>query len=159
MKRALYWLWRVLPLPKSLRSVLMWAVNRKFVVGTAVLIRNAQGELLLFKHTYRKDFPWGFPGGYLMRGEDPAGAIQREIREESGFEVRNLRLLEVIQTPEMPRIEVLFEGELAEADVRAFLPSVEVVAARFFPLSDLPALMPEHREILARYGWVKKGSN
>jgi hypothetical protein len=23
MKRALYWLWRVLPMPKSLRSVLM----------------------------------------------------------------------------------------------------------------------------------------
>lgn len=155
MKRALYWLWRVLPLPKSLRSVLMWAINRKFVVGTAALIRNAQGELLLFKHSYRKDFPWGFPGGYLMRGEDPADAISREVMEESGMAIRNLKLLEVIQSPEMARIEVLFEGELAGADVRAFVPSVEVVEARFFPLSDLPALMPEHREILARYGWVK----
>ncbi len=149
MKPVLYWLWRVLPLPKRLRYVLMYLVNRKFVVGTAVLIRNLQGEILLFNHSYRKETPWGFPGGYLMRGEDPREAIQREIREESGLRVKNLGLLEVIQSVETPRLEVMFEAELdTDAD---FTPSIEVSAARFFALDDLPELLPEHEEIIKRF--------
>ena len=149
MNQGLYWLWRVLPMPKWLRSCLMWFINRKFVVGTAALILNERGEILLFKHFYRKDTPWGFPGGYLRRGESPQDAIQREIQEESGFHIKIHQLLEVIQSLEMARIEVLFLGELIGKD--DFIPSTEVIEARFFDVNQLPALLPEHEAILRRH--------
>ena len=127
----------------------MWLINTKFVVGTSVLIQNDQGEILLFKHLYRKDVPWGFPGGYVMRGENPDQAIQRELTEESGLQLNNLQLLEVIQSPEMPRMEILFSGELVgEID---FIPSMEVIKAQFFPIDQLPDLLPEHQAIIERY--------
>jgi len=149
MKRFLYWLWRVIPLSKRLRAPILWFGNRKFVVGIAVLILNDRGEILLFKHTYRKDFPWSFPGGYLQKNENPDAAIQREIFEESGFKINNLKLLEIILSPEMPRLEVLFQADLSGKP--AFTPSIEVSEARFFPLDDLPELEPEHLATIRRY--------
>ena len=149
MKPFLYWLWRILPLTKSIRSGLMWLINAKFVVGTSVLIQNDRGEILLFKHTYRKDIPWGFPGGYVMRGENPDQAIQRELTEESGLKIKNLQLLDVIQSLEIPRMEILFGGEL-DGEIN-FNPSMEVIKAQFFPIDQLPDLIPEHQAIIEHY--------
>ena len=149
MKHILYWLWRILPLTKSMRSCLMWLINAKFVVGTSILIQNDAGEILLFKHSYRKGIPWGFPGGYMIRGENPDQAIQRELMEESGFEIKNLKLIEVIQSKEMARMEMLFSGVLE--DDRLFVPSKEVAEARFFSPDQLPELIPEHQAIIDRH--------
>ncbi|MBW6466180.1 MAG: NUDIX domain-containing protein [Brevefilum sp.] len=149
MKQLLYWLWRNLPLTKSMRSCLMWLFNTKFVVGTSILIQNDTGEILLFKHSYRKNTPWGFPGGYVMRGENPDQAIQRELMEESGFEIKNLKLIEVFQSREMARMEMLFSGELEDDQV--FAPSREVAEARFFSRDQLPELIPEHQAIVDRH--------
>ena len=149
LKKFLYWLWRVLPLPMGIRTPILWMGNKKFVIGIGALIFNEGGELLLFKHTYRKDVPWSFPGGYLKNREDPDAAIKREIREESGFEIRILKLLEINLSHEMARFEVLYLAELV-GEVK-FVPSVEVVEARFFPLDQLPELLPEHKTIIERY--------
>jgi 8-oxo-dGTP pyrophosphatase MutT (NUDIX family) len=132
-----------------MRSFLMWLINAKFVVGTSILIQNDAGQILLFKHSYRKELPWGFPGGYVMRGEDPDQAIQRELMEESGFTIKNLKLVEVIQSTEMARMEMLFSGALE--DNQAFIPSKEVAEARFFSPDQLPELIPEHKAIIERY--------
>lgn len=149
MKKFLYWLWRVLPLPMGIRAPILWLGNRKFVVGISALILNQQGEILLFKHTYRKDVPWAFPGGYMKNHEDPKAAIKREILEESGFEIKILKLLQVIHSDEMARLEVLFQGELIGET--GFVPSVEVAEACFFALDQLPELLPEHEVIIERY--------
>ena len=149
IKKWLYWLWRVLPLPKKLRGPILWLGNSKYIIGIAALIRNEQGEVLLFKHTYRTNCDWGFPGGYLKWREEPQAAMAREIFEEAGFKVRVIRPLEVILTPQMARLEVLFEAELVGE--MAFKPSHEVVDARFFPLDGLPEILPEHRALIEKY--------
>lgn len=154
MKRFLYWLWRVIPLSKRMRAPILWFGNRKFVIGISALILNDLGEVLLFKHTYRRDVPWSFPGGYLKKHEDPDEAMKREIFEESGFEINILKPLEVARSHEMARFEVLYQAELvSESD---FIPSIEVAEARFFPLNALPELLPEHKAIIDRHVRVEK---
>ena len=149
MKKWLYWLWRALPIPKKLRGPILWVGNRKFIVGIAALILNDRNEILLFKHTYRTDCEWGFPGGYLKGREDPGAAIQREIFEEAGLEIRIVDLLEIIRSQEMTRLEVLFQAELVGE--LHFRPSHEVVEARFFGRDALPELLPEHRALIEKY--------
>ncbi|MFW5713088.1 MAG: NUDIX domain-containing protein [Brevefilum sp.] len=153
MKKWLYWLWRVLPIPKILRGPILWFGNRKFIIGIAALIINERGEVLLFKHTYRKDCDWGFPSGYLKGHENPETSIEREILEESGLAVRVLDVLEIIRSEDMPRLEVLFRAELSGE--LSFKPSHEVSEARFFPAKDLPELLPEHRALIEKYGVFK----
>jgi len=149
MKRFLYWLWRVIPLSKRMRAPILWLGNRKYVIGISALILNEQGEVLLFKHTYRNDFPWSFPGGYLKGHEYPDDAMKREIKEESGFEINILKPLEVSRSHEMARFEVLYQAELVSEAV--FVPSIEVSEARFFAMDQLPELLPEHEAIIDKY--------
>lgn len=150
MKKWVYWLWRVLPIPEKLRGLILWLGNRKFIIGIAALILNDRGEILLFKHTYRTDCNWGFPGGYLKGRENPAAAIQREVMEESGLVLKTLEVLEVIRSAEMDRLEILFRAELV-GELR-FIPSYEVIEAQFFPLDQLPELLPEHQALIEKYG-------
>ena len=55
-------------------------------VAAYAVIVDARGMLLAHRH----DGPraaWTLPGGGLEAGEDPADAVVREVREETGFDV------------------------------------------------------------------------
>jgi ADP-ribose pyrophosphatase YjhB (NUDIX family) len=52
------------------------------------------GEILLVRE--RSDGLWTLPGGWADPGDSPAEAVEREVREESGFEARATRLLMVL---------------------------------------------------------------
>lgn len=58
------------------------------------MIRNEKGEILLLEHYIRPLSAWGLPGGFLERGEQPEEGIRREIREETGLELDDLRMVE-----------------------------------------------------------------
>ncbi len=58
------------------------------------LVRNDRGELLLCKmKPDRGVFPgeWGLPGGGIEPGERMIEALQRELREELGIQVTDIR--------------------------------------------------------------------
>lgn len=58
-------------------------------VAAAVIER--PGEFLLAQRPAGKPYPgyWEFPGGKIEPGEEPRGALARELREELGIEVRD----------------------------------------------------------------------
>jgi 8-oxo-dGTP diphosphatase len=62
-------------------------------VGAVGVVVRADGCVLLVEHVLRTDFPWGLPGGYVNRGEEPREAVRREIEEELGLHVEAGRLL------------------------------------------------------------------
>ena len=63
-----------------------------FAAGGIVLINK---KVLLVKNRLRKEYEnnyssgfWGFPKGHLEEGETPLEAAEREVFEETGFEVK-----------------------------------------------------------------------
>ena len=52
------------------------------------------GALLLVRE--RSDSGWTLPGGWVDVGEAPSEAVEKEVREESGFVVRATKLLAVL---------------------------------------------------------------
>ncbi|SHT57084.1 Putative MutT/NUDIX-family protein [Mycobacteroides abscessus subsp. abscessus] len=60
--------------------------------GSVVIILNEENEVLLQK---RHDGYWGLPGGLMDLGESFEEVAKREVFEETGLVVENLKLLNV----------------------------------------------------------------
>ena len=53
-------------------------------VAAGALFFDDQGRVLLVHPTYKDT--WDIPGGYVERGESPAAACRRELKEELGID-------------------------------------------------------------------------
>ncbi|MEM3775091.1 MAG: NUDIX hydrolase, partial [Candidatus Micrarchaeaceae archaeon] len=59
-------------------------MKRCIVAGAVVF--NPNGRLLLIRH--RKLGIWVYPGGHLEDGENPMECAKREVKEETGIDIR-----------------------------------------------------------------------
>ena len=137
MKRRLLSLWGALPLPGWLRRALVLLAVNKFPVGVTGVLRNGSGQVLMFRHTYRGQYPWGLPAGWLKAGETPEEAIVREIEEESSMRASIERMLLARSAPETRHLDLVY---LCRLDGGAFRPSDEVVEMGWFARDGLPVM-------------------
>ena len=75
------------------------------VATVGALIREAGGRLLMIQ-THKWKHKWGIPGGKIQRGEACEAALRREIREETGLELTEVRFVMVqdcVEPPEFMR--------------------------------------------------------
>ena len=132
-------------LPVRLRTALTWCLNTHFIVGTVAIIEDGDGRILLARHTYKRRAPWGLPGGFVRRGEDPSETIVREIAEEVGLKVE-LRGPVTVQREGRRHLTIVYGGRLTGGTVRS---SDEVSEARFVvPGSWPPGLREDHRVLI-----------
>lgn len=75
---------------------------RHVVVDALVLKEN---KILLIKRTKKilEGGKWGLVGGFVERNENLIEAIKREIIEESGYKVKDIKLLTIIDNPNRPK--------------------------------------------------------
>jgi ADP-ribose pyrophosphatase YjhB (NUDIX family) len=78
-------------------------VSPRNYVGAVGVVFNDRGEVLLAQHSYRTDYEWGLPGGWVAPGENPADAVIREIAEELKIDVTVERLLVCDKVPAVRR--------------------------------------------------------
>jgi 8-oxo-dGTP pyrophosphatase MutT (NUDIX family) len=124
-----------------------WFVFRPRTRGAKVILVNA-GEVLLLRHTYEPGL-YGLPGGGLDAGEDPIAGLRREVSEELGVELGDVRLVGVVESDaEYKRDTVhVFTAELPQRDGLAPDP-IEISELRWASPLALPAVGPVTDEIL-----------
>ncbi len=153
MRQLLLRVWE-LPWPSSMRRAVEPVVRLRwlqrilvphFLVGVVGLIENERGELLVLRHTYRQEYPWGLPTGFLEHGEQPSDALKREIEEEVGFQVDLSSVRDVYVDEERHLVNIIYTGKYRGG---AFVSSSEVSEARFFPLDQLPSLLPDQARLV-----------
>lgn len=72
--------------------------DKKIGVSQKAIVFNKEGKILIIRRTAKNPiYPlyWDLPGGILDFGEDLRKSILREIKEETGLKVKNLKLIEV----------------------------------------------------------------
>ena len=112
-------------------------------IGVSVVILNDESVLLIL----RGDFPvWGLPGGVVESGESIAEAAIREVREETGLDIRLTRLVGIYFRPQGAEgnHQALFTAEVwcGEAKPDGF----ESLKVEWFPVEHLPErLLGMHR--------------
>ena len=122
-------------------------VRPQYQVAAGAIILNEQGQLLLCEHTYRRQHPWGLPGGGIQFGEDPAEALRRELWEETGLSMKEAKLLMVENSKEARRVALTY---LCTGVSGTFIPSDEVSAIRYFDIEGLPDLAREQRTTIEK---------
>lgn len=94
-----------------------------FLVGVKAFVLNEKEEILVLQRSASAPSNpnvWDLPGGLLDYDEMPKEAIEREILEETGLELINLKIHSntVFKRLEQPTVVVLYVGEAFEADVQ-----------------------------------------
>ncbi len=135
LKETVRRIWRLIS--PDTRAWLVRKTQSSFTVSAAAVVLNEKGEVLLLNHVLRPYSNWGFPGGFIDHGEQAEEAIRREVREETGIELTELKLHSIRNSG--AHIEVLFS---AIADGEPSVRSAEIIELRWFVADDLPAEIP-----------------
>jgi ADP-ribose pyrophosphatase YjhB (NUDIX family) len=136
-----------MPISEYLRD-LRAKVGRRLLLlpGVAAIVRDAEHRVLFIRRA--DNGQWGLPAGAIDPGETPAEAVAREVREETGLDVRPSRVAGVFGGP---GFRVHYEnGDEAEYTVIVFDCEVvggtlspadgEALELRYFAPDDAPEL-------------------
>jgi 8-oxo-dGTP diphosphatase len=123
-------------------------------VDIILVTRGLHPKVLLIR---RKHDPfagkWALPGGFVDMDETLEAAAHRELREETGLEVKKLEQLHAFGDPSRdPRGRTIAVAYLAVVDLAKLNPRAgdDAAEAGWFSLQKPPPLAFDHREILAR---------
>ena len=71
-------------------------MEKQVRVGIGVIISNSAGEMLLGKRKgSHSSGTWSFPGGHLEYGETFEECAEREVFEETGLRISNIKLFTI----------------------------------------------------------------
>jgi ADP-ribose pyrophosphatase YjhB (NUDIX family) len=70
---------------------LYWLIFRPKTSGVKCVVEN-NGKILWIRNVYGKR-RWTFPGGTMNKNKAPENAVRREVKEEVGLDVIDLRFL------------------------------------------------------------------
>lgn len=107
LRQAIGKFWKILP--RSVRRFTVRLSQSNFTVSVAAIVVNDKREVLLLNHVLRPHSGWGYPGGFLDADESAADAIKREIKEETGIDLDDVRLYRVLVRGN--HIEIVFSAQ------------------------------------------------
>ncbi len=116
---------------------LFWRLQRPLTLGVRGVVTNADGDVLLVRHTYTPG--WHFPGGGVEKRETAQIALHRELKEEAEITANGAMDLVSVHSNHsaFPNDHVLL-FRVREWTQGAFRPSREIAEIAFFDPLDPP---------------------
>lgn len=111
-------------------------------LAPAVIVRvEKEGQILLAQHVQRIPDLWTCLAGYVELGESLEDCVRREVKEEAGIEVDDVRYVGSQHWPYPNQMMVGFTAQWQAGELK--LQSEELSAARWFDPADLPKIPPK----------------
>ena len=136
-------IWKLLP--RGGRVFLARLTQKKFTASVAGVVTDEKGRVLVLDHVLRPASGWGLPGGFMSHFEQPAEALIRELKEETGLDIEDLELYRVRTLKR--HLEFIFT---ARAQGKGEVKSREITAVRWFDPKELPPEMNVDQQFLIR---------
>ncbi len=104
-----------------------------YQVGVFAAIFNDQNQILL---CHRNDYDlWNLPGGGLVSDESPWDGVAREVKEETGLDVKIIRLSGIYHKPQKQEIVFQFVCEVVGGEITL---NDEADKISYFSITDIP---------------------
>lgn len=132
-------------MPRTLRAFVTRQIEPTFTCSAAGIISNDEGCVLLLDHVLRPASGWGIAGGFLNEGEQAEAALRREISEETGLELTDIKLYRVRTLKR--HIEIIFT---AKSSGHPQVKSREIREARWFAIDKMPGEMSLQQQFMIR---------
>jgi len=117
-----------------------WFIFRPESEGVKCIIEN-EGYILLIRNTYGHK-QWTFPGGHIEKNENPEEAVIREVKEEIGIQIEDLRLLGKFLSTREYKKDNIFCFSAKAKNKELYLGICEILEAKWFTIAELPPLGP-----------------
>lgn len=124
-------------------------------VDAIVFVKEGNSVLVLLIERGHEPFKnkWALPGGFINMDELLETACKRELFEETGLKVDKMTQFKTFDAinrdPRHRTISVVFYSELNER--QQVNGGDDAARAEWFPVSDLPELAFDHRQILEEF--------
>jgi NAD+ diphosphatase len=124
---------------------LYWRVFRPETFGVKVIIEN-EGKFLWVRNDYGHR-SITFPGGSIEKGENAEQAAIREVKEEVGIDLVNLKIVgKMISTEEGKKDNItIFYGQSRTSEF--ILDNFEIAEGEWFTKDNLPKFSPLSKKI------------
>ena len=106
-------------------------------IGVFAVITDNRGHLLCVHHGYG-DRHWTLPGGGVEAGESPIEALEREVREETGIELKQIEFVGAYAAPWKDDLVLSFRATVARQG--PWTPNDEITEIDWFEPTNLPQL-------------------
>jgi ADP-ribose pyrophosphatase YjhB (NUDIX family) len=100
----------------------------------ALVFIQREDAVLLVKQDYGHQY-WSLPGGVVEPGESVEQAAIREVKEETGLDIRITKVVGIYSKPNEHAIAITLEGT---ATGGTLAPNNEITECRYFKLDELP---------------------
>jgi 8-oxo-dGTP diphosphatase len=124
-------------------------------VDAIVFVKEQDDVFVLLIERGREPFKnkWALPGGFIEMDETLETACKRELLEETGLKVEKMTQFKTYDAigrdPRHRTISVIYFTELNEK--QQVLGGDDAARAEWFPVSDLPELAFDHKQILDEF--------
>lgn len=108
----------------------------------AAIILDEKKRIMLVKRKYdpKKDY-WDFPGGFIENDESVEDSLRRELREELGIEIKNMKYIAsytdryIFDEINYHTLGCVFAAEIAGGEMK---PNDDIDEIKFFESSEIP---------------------
>ena len=117
------------------------------------------GCILMVKRKYPPyEGDWCFPAGFMEYGEGPETCCIREVKEETGLDIKLDSLFNVCAGEDDPRTRAILILYLANANDSEPIPGDDASEAKYFAQSEIPRniAFAAHRKAIRDYFEFKK---
>ena len=118
-------------------------------IAPAIIVLVRRGDRALLARNAKYPVPiYSTLAGFVDIGESLEETLAREVREEVGIEVTNIRYFGSQPWPLPHSLMIGFTAEWAGGEIR--VDGEEITDAQWFAADDLPSLLPSHISIARR---------
>ena len=123
-------------------------MEKKILLVVANILEKNNKILLVQEKKKQVKGKWNLPAGRIEKNEDLINCLERETKEETGFEIKPLYLIGIYHYPRYPIIVFIFKSKILKG--KLIFPPREIIYAKWCSISEIRNLGKRNR-LIASY--------